>query len=103
MKILYALLIILLFAQIFCGDCDDTNGKDADECNKIGADEGDYRCCYYDIGNDKGCMSISKEDYDGIDDFIEHIEKKESVDVESIDCGSNYIIISLLSLILLFL
>ena len=101
-------MIILLFAQIICdGDdavkCKGPGKKNADECNKIAADEGDYRCCYYDIGNAKGCTSISKADYDKIDDFIEKIEKEESLDVESLDCGSNYIIISLLSLILLFL
>ena len=112
MKTLYALLIILLFAQIIC-DADDAvkckgaKKKNADECNKISPNEGDYRCCFVkaktDDGNYEGCFSVTKAQYDDIDDAIETIEKEEGADIDTLDCGSNYIIISLLSLILLFL
>ena len=112
MKTLYALLIILLFAQIICDadgvvSCDDAEKKNADECNKISPNEGDYRCCFVkaktDEGNFEGCTSVTKAQYDDIDDAIETIEKEEGADIDTLDCGSNYIIISLLSLILLFL
>ena len=107
MKTLYALLIILLFAQIICDGCDGTVKKNADECNKINPAEGFYRCCFIkgklDGRNWEGCTSITKAQYDDIDDAIEAYEKDEEADIDSLDCGSNYIIISLLSLILLFL
>ena len=112
MKTLYALLIILLFAQIICQEddvvlCDSAKKKNADECNKISPNEGDYRCCFVkaktDEGNFEGCFSVTKAQYDDIDDAIEAYEKAWEADIDSLDCGSNYIIISLLSLILLFL
>ena len=109
MKTLYALLIILLFAQKFCDgeDCSGALRNNADECNKISPKEGDYRCCFVkaksDDGNYEGCFSVTKAQYDDIDDAIEAYEKAWGADIDSLDCGSNYIIISLLSLILLFL
>ena len=111
MKTLYALLIILLFAQICDADdavvCGGAKKKNADECNKISPDEGGYRCCFVkaktDEGDYEGCYSVTKAQYDDIDDAIETIEKEEGADIDTLDCGSNYIIISLLSLILLFL
>ena len=109
MKILYALLIILLFAQIICDDdiCNFAQRNNADECNKISPDEGGYRCCFVkakvDDDNFVGCITVTKAQYDDIDDAIKTIEKEEGADIDTLDCGSNYIIISLLSLILLFL
>ena len=110
MKALYALLIILLFAQICDADdavkCKGAKKKNADECNKINPAEGFYRCCFIkgklDGRSWEGCTSITKAQYDDIDDAIEAYEKA-GYDIDSLDCGSNYIIISLLSLILLFL
>ena len=80
--------------------------KNADECNKINPGDGFYRCCFI-KGKFKGesgesCTSVTKAQYDDIDDAIEAYEKA-GYDIDSLDCGSNYIIISLLSLILLFL
>ena len=112
MKTLYALLIILLFAQIICdaGDvdeCGDAEKKNADECNKINPGEDFYRCCFikgkFEGESEEGCTSVTKAEYDDIDDAIEAYEKAFEADIDSLDCGSNYIIISLLSLILLFL
>ena len=109
MKTLYALLIILLFAQIICDvyECENAKKKNADECNKINTGEDFYRCCFikgkFDGESEEGCTSVTKAEYDDIDDAIEAYEKAWGVDIDSLDCGSNYIIISLLSLILLFL
>ena len=70
MKILYALLIILLFAQICDADdvCFGTKKKNADECNKISPDEGGYRCCFVkaktDDDNFEGCISVTKAQYE---------------------------------------
>ena len=109
MKTLYALLIILLFAQIICDvyECENAKKKNADECNKINPGEDFYRCCFikgkFDGKSWEGCTSITKAQYDDIDNAIEEYEKNAEADIDSLDCGSNYIIISLLSLILLFL
>ena len=108
MKTLYALLIILLFAQIICDvyECENAKKKNADECNKINPGEDFYRCCFikgkFGGKSREGCTSVTKAEYDDIDDAIEAYEKA-GADIDSLDCGSNYIIISLLSLILLFL
>ena len=105
-------MIILLFAQIICdGDdavkCKGPGKKNADECNKISPDKDGYRWCFVkakvDGDNFEGCISVTKAQYDDIDDAIEAYEKATGADIDSLDCGSNYIIISLLSLILLFL
>ena len=109
MKTLYALLIILLFAQIICDadGCYGTKKKNADECNKINPAEGFYRCCFIKVKSEEesyeGCYPVTKAQYDDIDNAIEEYEKNAEADIDSLDCGSNYIIISLLSLILLFL
>ena len=112
MKTLYALLIVLLFAQIICDGDDEVKykgpgKKNADECNKINPAEGFYRCCFIKVKSEEasyeGCYPVTKAQYDDIDDAIEEYEKNEEADIDSLDCGSNYIIISLLSLILLFL
>jgi len=55
----------------------------------------------------KYCLPLTKDEYDKIDDFVDAAEKGvgegSEIDDYSIDCASNYIMISLLSLILLFL
>ena len=56
----------------------------------------------------KTCESLTKTQYDDIDDFIDDVEDiyeiigYDDVDID-IDCSSNYIIIPLLSLIMLLL
>ena len=75
--------------------------------NVYNINEGGYRCCFVkaksDDGNFEGCITVTKAQYDDIDDAIKDYEKNAEADIDSLDCGSNYIIISLLSLILLFL
>ena len=57
----------------------------------------------------KRCDDISKYYYDNIDDYEDTIEVivdalgGDNVDVKTIECGSNYLVISLFSLILLFI
>ena len=56
----------------------------------------------------KSCIPVTQTDYDKIKDYIKDYEKEAKdelgfeVDI-SIDCASNYVMISLLSLIILFL
>ena len=87
--------------------------KQAEDCNNRELDSGEYyRCCFIEAEmkgvESKTCLPLSKEEYDDIGDYIDKSEKAAKdmgVDVEdySIDCGSNYIVISILSLILLFI
>ena len=37
----------------------------------------------------EGCISVTKAQYDDIDDAIETIEKEEGADIDTLDYGSN--------------
>ena len=63
---------------------------------------GDYRCCFLEFSGGQCCQSVTKGEYDEIDDFIDALESGGLDDVD-IDCGSKYIISSLLALILILL
>ena len=125
-KAIYLLLLSLLLSQIYCdttpdddkdycGKEEDGSVKDEDNCHNRKLKDGYYRCCFveyegtFDGEKEEGkyCMPVIKELYDKIDDFIdaeeEDVSPGDKIDDFSIDCASNYIIISLLSFILLFL
>ena len=112
MKTLYVLLVLTLIAQCLstkCGDLTQQPSK-AEDCNNRELDSGEYRCCFIEyelkgFGEMKACGAVTKEQYDDIGDYIDKAEKAAGDTVEdfSIDCGSNYIVISILSLILLFI
>lgn len=112
MKTLYVLLVLTLIAQCLSTKCVDLTQQPskAEDCNNRELDSGEYRCCFIEIevkGKEKTkyCGPITKEQYDDIDDYIDKAEDDAGDTVEdfSIDCGSNYIVISILSLILLFI
>ena len=80
--------------------------------------EKNYICCYYEYTTNngvkgKGCREISKKNYDGLNDYIDATKKSNQLANLIINCYSesnskylkNYrkIIVSMLSLILLFL
>ena len=109
MKPLYILLVVLFFSQSYCDDtkkCDfftETTG--VEDCNSR-LDPNDstfYRCCFVDVadGEIETCTSVTKELYDDIDGTIKRLEDDYGIEDVKIDCNSNYIILSLLSLILL--
>jgi hypothetical protein len=108
-KTFFLLLIAFLIMQYDGKDCmlgGATTG--ADDCN--GRDKGKdpsgneyYRCCYFESGQTKMCLPVTKDQYDDIDDAIDKYEDQPGYEEVSIDCGANYIMISLISLILLFL
>ena len=119
-KALYFLIIALLVMHCdgqeeYCGGQTASKQKD---CKKYKLDEDEYRCCFVDSKSKmneinleyKVCTPLSKDEYDKIDEFVKDAKKeyneggtKVEVEKYSIDCGAQYIIISLLSLILLFL
>ena len=111
MKTLYVLLVLTLIAQCLSTKCGDAPlPTKAEDCNNRELDSGEYRCCFIEVeikkvGKSKACGAVTKEQYDDIDDYVDDYEDKAGDTVEdfSIDCGSNYIVISILSLILLFI
>ena len=115
MKALYSLLIVLLISECFSVPCydgdsevNDPSIKEASDChNRELVPEGlFYRCCYaegtYKKKTAKICVPVDKETYDDIENYVKE-QKNKGYDSFSIDCGSSYIVISLLSIILLFL
>ena len=104
-KIFYLLLIAFIVCSIKCvEDCEnpDSSRVSVDYCNSLQVDTGDYRCCFVEYSGGKDCKSLSKEEYDDIDRAIDAAEGEGWDDVD-IDCGSKYIISSLLTVILILL
>ena len=112
-KAFFLLLIALLILQYDGKDCMDLTGLSTatatgvDDCNardKVNVDGSEaYRCCYLESGQIKMCVPLTKDQYDEIDDAIDKFEGQPGYEDVSIDCRANYIMISLISLILLFL
>ncbi len=116
-KAFFLLLISFLICQYdgkACFYIDLTGGSTTatatgvDDCNARdkGKDEDGneyYRCCYLESGETKMCVPLTKDQYDEIDDAIDKYEGQSGSEDVSIDCGGNYLMISLISLVLLFL
>ena len=117
MKTLYALLILLLLSIYKAEDCDTTKTVEKDtDCTGLNPGPNSYRCCYSYLkgtinGQDtekKQCLPISKTDYDGIKDFVKKGKETSEaagnkISKYEINCSSNYLYISLLSLVLILL
>ena len=119
MKILHFLLIILLVSISSALKCNSTDvePEQAKECNiRDKSIDNMERCCYvyqkYFLmgGLEKGkfCTPLTKIEFENIKDVIKSykdaIEKLGGIiDTFEIDCSSNYIYISLLSLMIFLL
>ena len=125
MKVFASLLIVLFVSHYYCEKtCSSfVSANSYNDCKDLKLTSNAYRCCYleytYDLMGEKvttkRCDDISKYYYDNIDDYKDTIEiivdalGGDNVNVKTIDCGSkrsndsNYLVISLFSLILLFL
>ena len=114
MKSLYLLLFAFLIYQYSCQEteCSGIATKKSDcEGRKLG--EGFYRCCYGEskmtkdgqTTENKFCVPVTQDQYDNIKDYIdkskkEYKEKGVEVKKLSVDCSSNFLVFSFLSLIL---
>ena len=119
MKVFASLLIVLFVSHYYCEKtCSSfVSANSYNDCKDLKLTSNAYRCCYleytYDLLGEKhtskSCDAISKYDYENIDDYKDTIEVivdalgGDNVDVKTIDCDSNYLVISLFSLILLFI
>ena len=115
MKAYFFVILLGALAMYSCTDCDGPASSLSD-CEKRDVPTGAYRCCFGDFKvtvlgitkETKECGPITKDQYDNIEKLIEDSKKQiESlggiVDRYDVDCNSNYIIISMLALLLLFL
>ena len=117
MKTLYLLFVALLLFQIQCQEkycSDDINPSSKGDCNKLAFDDSEkniMKYCCFAKGKEMGVISSEKKDfkecwsltealYDKIKDYIKGLEESGIYDDLSVECGANYIVISLLSLIL---
>jgi len=117
MKIYQVIIILILVSYIYNSDtdyyCDNPAGDPptkADECTSHKANGG--YCCYVSNKNDKYCIGYGPKEYKYVKDYVKLGKKCSSTDSGhdceenkdySIDCKSSYLVLSLLSLILLFL
>ena len=116
MKPLYILLVALFFSLSYCDDEDESKAcsilaasTGVEDCNsrKDAKDKTQFACCLakFKLGGKslQSCISLSEDQYDDIDETIESFKKSGNLEELDIDCNSNYIILSVLSLILLLL
>ena len=116
MKPLYILLVALFFSLSYCDDEDESKAcsilaasTGVEDCNsrKDAKDKTQFACCLakFKLGGKslQSCISLSEDQYDDIDETIEKAKKEGSLEELDIDCNSNYIILSLISLILLLI
>ena len=126
MKPLYVLLFALLISKYICEESegsDETpeietcefkeNPNSVSDCSGLRLSQGGYICCFGESeytengvkGGGKGCVELTKSQYDDIDKVIDYYEALgeaeglKDVDID-IDCAAHYIFISLLSLLL---
>ena len=115
MKAYFFVILLGALAMYSCAECEGS-GSSVSDCEKRTLPAGAYRCCYGEskvtfmgeTQETKGCGPITKDQYDNIEKYMEDLKKQSEafgakVDKFSIDCNSNYIIISMLGLLLLFL
>ena len=117
MKNLYLLIFILLISKSYTKRCSALlTASSINDCKGLELDEGYSYCCYivedfeY-LGQDfklHYCGELTKGQYDDIEDYIDDTEdlaEKNGIDYDelSVDCSSNHIMITLISLILFFL
>ena len=114
MKTLYALLIILLVSLCKSEACQG-DAKDAADCHGRDKGEGE-KCCYHNekyylsgiMHEEKTCNLMKKDEFEK---FVSIYKSKKSgitsnggsIDTLEWNCSSNYIYISILSLIILLL
>ena len=119
MKVLHVLLIILLVSIYKAQKCNSTDPKPEQpkDCyNRDKSIDNQHRCCYiYEkyflmggLEKGKSCTPLTKIEFNNIKDVIksykEAIEKMGGIiDTFEINCFSNYLYISLLSLMMLLL
>ena len=115
MKAYFFVILLGALAMYNCTDCEGPASSLSD-CKSRTLPGGAYRCCFVEAkgtymgttSETKACGSVTKTEYDNIEKLIEEAKKQMEaiggkIDKYDVDCNSNYIIISMLGLLLLFL
>ena len=116
MKALHALLILVAISVYKADECSSAKPTKAKDCYHIPVLEDYHKCCFYKRNyfiqgqktNVTYCHHTTKEEYDNLPNIVKSqknfIKSNGGVlnDFEW-DCSSNYLYISLLSLIVLFI
>ena len=117
MKALNSLLVIILISLCKSpgeSDCQKTVPTKANDCYNLNVEANKYKCCYFrkkytengKLHNDILCSGVTEEEYNNMANKVksemDFIKSKGGI-VETFieDCSSNYLYISLLSLIIL--
>ena len=118
MKSLYSLLIIfLLYKYTNETACTSKIPSEVKDCTEIELEEEEKKCCFVNYTgiqdiilpyNEVKCIGLTGEQYEEIKKFLEDQikEKKDKgivVEKAQLECQGNYLIISILSLILFLL
>ena len=117
MKVLYALLIALLISIYKAEKCKGSKPNQPSDChNREKSIENQYKCCYVyqkyflmgTLEKTKSCNPVTENEFNNVKDLIktmkEGIEKMGGIfETLDFDCSSNYLYISLLSLIVFLL
>jgi len=111
MKTYQAITILILISYIYADYCENepTSPTKADDCTSHKANGG--YCCFVKEKSGNECNGYGPNQYKYIKDYVKYFKKcypKSDGDCEeykdfSIDCKSSYLVLSLFSLILLFL
>lgn len=111
MKIYQSITILILISYVYTGYCDTENisASKAEDCNSHKSNNG--YCCFVKSKNGNKCEGFGPNEYKAIKEIV-NLNKKCNYDIGddcgedsdySIECKSSYLVLSLLSLILLFL
>jgi len=117
MKIYQSITILILVSYVYTKYCDASkpeNPTKTDDCTSHKANDG--YCCFEKSKGGNYCAGYGPKAYKAIKEFVK-LNKKCNIDLAedegsddcvedkdySIDCKSSYLVLSLLSLILLFL
>ena len=115
MKAMYLILFLCAFLNVALGQLCREAGTtvESNVCPSFTVPDGFYRCCYVKTtvtvagqsASVQACAPITEERYKNIDDYIkkakeEAKQKGTVIDKISVDCRANYLVFSLLSLIL---
>ena len=107
MKSLFILISLAIISFVLNDDDCEGEASKYSDCEKLKVNPSTNHCCFikYEYkGQDvKGCMEITKEQYEKIDEVVKEMEKETEVKDFDIDCSCAYLSISLLSLILILI
>ena len=117
MKSFYIVLFFLLISEFNSESCNSVKSpKKPDDCKDKDLGDKEYVCCYFEYNGKNGtedykstnCAGLKKDQFEDIKGYFEenvNKTKESGIDVTyaTINCFSNYLSISILSLILLFL